>query len=406
MRYRLTRSTKTKLAQVLTPPQLARRVVGMLSGHGDSWLELGAGNGRIAEVCLDMCSPSSYVGVELDKQLLSNCPMDDRASFLHGDVLSPTRLSTLLGDQQFSKTIGNPPYGMQALNLDCQGRIAELCPGIPQIADWVQLDLYFMLESLARLKRPGEAAFIVGASIAEDSRLKAFRQILMQAASEVECFELPLDVFGKQAEVQSFLLVARFGSSTLKSVRLGRMTGEDLEVVAERYVSPELAVQRLDLAFHEFQELNASLRSRSGFRSLDELGVTVIRGSRTRAQFDALGIRCFHTSDFPHEGAEVRFGQGRDYGFQTAAANDILLPRVGTRCMDRHALVVKGLRHYTEAVYRLRVPARHHQKVTDWVLSDAGTTWRLAAAKGSCAKHITVATLLEMPVPARVKCRA
>jgi len=402
MRYRLNQSTKTKLAQVLTPPLLARRVVEMLSGHADSWLELGAGNGRIAEVCLSMRNPNSYVGVELDKRLLSNCPIDDRASFLHGDVLSPNRLSALLGDQQFSKTIGNPPYGMQALSLDCQRRIAELCPGIPQIADWIQLDLYFMLESLARLKRPGEAAFIVGASIAEDSRLIAFRQILMQSASEVECFELPLNVFDKQAEVQSFLLIARFGSSTLKRVRLGRMAGESMDIVAERYVKPELAAQRLDLAFHEFQELNASLRLKPGFQPIEELGVTVIRGSRTRAQFDTLGIKCFHTSDFPHEGAEVRFGQGRDYGFQTAAANDILLPRVGTRCMDRHALVVKGLRHYTEAVYRLRVPARHLPMVADWVLSDAGTTWRLAAAKGSCAKHITVATLLKMPVPTRL----
>lgn len=402
MRYRLTRSTKTRRAQVLTPPQLAHRVVGLLSGHGDSWLELGAGNGRIAQACLGACNPSSYVGVELDKRLLSSSPIDNRASFLHGDVLSPTGLAALLGDQLFSRTIGNPPYGMQALDLECQARIAELCPGIPQIANWVQLDLYFMLESLARLKRPGEAAFIVGAPIAEDIRLQAFRRNLVQAASEVECFELPVDVFDKKTEVQSFLLVARFGSSPLKSVRLGRIGGADLEVVAERYISPDLAIQRLDLAFHEFQELNASLRAKPGNPTLEELGATVIRGSRTRAQFDALGIRCFHTSDFPHEGAEVRFGKGHDHGFQTAAANDILLPRVGTRCMDRHALVVKGQRHYTEAVYRLRVPARHHQKVTDWVLSDGGATWRQAAAKGSCAKHITVGALMGMPVPTRL----
>lgn len=81
--------------------------------------------------------------------------------------------------------------------------------------------------------------------------------------------------------------------------------------------------------------------------------------------------------------------------------SDILLPRVGTRCIDRHALVVKGQRHYTEAVYRLRVPVRHHAQVADWVLSEAGTEWRRAAARGSCAKHITVAALMEMPVPAR-----
>lgn len=400
MRYRLTRSTKTRRAQVLTPPQLARRVVGLLTGQGESWLELGSGNGRIAQACLDTLNPSAYVGVELDKRLLSGSPIDTRASFLQGDVLSPRGLSVLLGDEKFSRTIGNPPYGMQALDLDCQARIAELCPGIPQIADWVQLDLYFILESLARLTRPGEAAFIVGAPIAEDVRLKAFRRALMLAASEVECFELPVDAFDKKAEVQSFLLVARFGAAKLKRVRLGKMAGASLDVVAERWISPEQATHRLDFSFHEFQELSATLRQKPGCRTLEELGAAVVRGSRTRAQFDELGIECFHTSDFPQGGAEVRFTLDRDHGFQAAVESDILLPRVGTRCMDRQAIVMKGQRHYTEAVYRLRVPARHHSQVADWVLSEAGTNWRQAAAKGSCAKHITVASLMEMPIPA------
>jgi hypothetical protein len=385
----------------LTPPTLARRLVGLLSGQGDAWLELGSGNGRIAQACLDTCSPSSFVGVELDKRLLRGSPSDARATFVQGDVLSPAGLAGLLGDQLFSRATGNPPYGMQALGRDAQTRIAELCPGIPQIVDWVQLDLYFILESLARLKRPGEAAFIVGAPIAEDVRLKAFRQALMLAASEVECYELPVGAFDRKAEVQSFLLVARFGASRLKSVRLGKMAGEDLAVAAERWISPDQAIQRLDFAFHEFQTLSAALRSQPGCRTLQDLGATVVRGSRTRAQFDELGIESFHTSDFPQKGTEVRFAPSPNHGFQSATASDILLPRVGTRVMDRQALVVKGQRHYTEAVYRLRVPARHHAQVADWVLSEAGTSWRQAAAKGSCAKHITVASLMEMPVPAR-----
>lgn len=385
----------------MTPPQLAQRVVGMLSGEGDTWLELGAGNGRMAQACLDACAPSSYIGVELDKRLLRSSPVDARARFLQGDVLSPVGLSELLGDQRFSRTTGNPPYGMQSLPRGSQARIAELCPGIPQIAAWVQLDLYFVLESLARLKRPGEAAFIVGAPIAEDARLKAFRQALVLAASEVECFELPPDVFDKKAEVQSFVLVARFGAAKLKRIRIAKLAGNGLNVVAERWISPEQAAHRLDFAFYEFEALSAILRTAPGCRSLEELGASVVRGSRTRSQFDSLSIESFHTSDFPQDGTAVRFTPARDHGYQAAKASDILLPRVGTRCMDRHALVVKGQRHYTEAVYRLRVPARHQARVVDWVLSEAGTMWRQAAAKGSCAKHITVASLMGMPVPGR-----
>lgn len=385
----------------MTPPALARRVVGLLSGEFESWLELGSGTGNLARACLGSSNPTSYLGVELDDRLIHCSPLDARAGFLRGNVQSPRELAALLGDRMFSRVVGNPPYGMQALGVDAQQRLADLCPGIPQIFNWVQLDLYFMLESLARLRRPGEAAFIVGAPIAEDARLIAFRHALMSCASEVECFELPVDAFDWKAEVQSFVLVARFGTSKMKRVRLGRLAGDAFDVVAERWVSPKEATHRLDFSFHEFQALSASLRSAAGCTTLHDLGASVVRGSRTRAQFDQLGISCFHTSDFPQQGLEVQFGADQDHGFQVAATNDILLPRVGTRCMGRQALVTRGQRHYTEAVYRLRVPRKHHSRVADWVLSAAGTTWRQAAAKGSCAKHITVAALMQMPVPAK-----
>lgn len=398
MRYRLTESTKLKRAQVFTPPELARRTAELLSGDGGAWLELGSGNGRLAQACLDTKNPSSYIGVEIDRRLLGESPRNARATFLEGDVLSPKKLSKLLGNQKFSRTIGNPPYGLEALNLDCQVRIAELCPGVEQVTNWVQLDLYFILESLTRLSRPGEAAFIVAAPIAEDRRLTAFRQTLMQSASEIECYELPADIFGAKTEVQSFLLVARFGGTKLKHVKLGRMSGIGLDVVEERWIKPNQAANRLDFSFYEFQELHTALRRKSGGLTMEDLGVSIVRGSRTKAQFDELGIEYFHTSDFPRQGTEVRFTRDQDYGFQSAGESDILLPRVGTRCMDRQAIVIKGLRHYTEAVYRVRVPARHRALVSSWIFSEFGNKWRQAAAKGSCAKHITVAALMGMPV--------
>lgn len=383
----------------MTPPRLARRLLDFLPGGGQSWLELGSGDGRIAKACMDARKPTEFVGVELDEQLLRASPAHPRARFIHGDVLTPLGLATQLGPQLFSRATGNPPYGMQAMPLEAQRRVAELCPGIPQVLDWVQLDLYFVLESLARLCRPGEAAFIVGAPIAQDARLVAFRRALLASASEVECYELPKDVFDKKAEVQSYLLVARFGQARLTKAVVGRLSGVDLRVEAQRWIPMEEAQRRLDFGFYEFQELTFELKQRAGMSALRDLGASIVRGSRTRWQFHELGIPHFHTTDFPPDSKEVRFSRDRDHGFQFASAGDILLPRVGTRCLDKQALVTKGQRHYTEAVYRLRVAPRHHARVVEWVLGDSCTRWRQAAAKGSCAQHLTVASLLAMPVP-------
>lgn len=402
MRYRLTHSPTERHAQILTPPSLASVLVNSVSGFGASWLELGSGTGRIADACLREKQPSHYVGVELDACLLRHTQARSGATFLQGNVLDPRALDAMLGAELFDRVTGNPPYGMAALPDPAKARLASLCPGLGQVKDWVQLDLYFVLESLARLRRPGEAAFIVGAPVAEDARLMAFRRALTQAASEVECYELPPDIFERKAEVQSYLLVAKFGKSKNCRVTLGRLVGSDLLVSDLRSIPADAAALRMDIAFHEFAELDAGLRTKRGSRTLQELGASIVRGSRTRFQFDELGVEHFHTSDFPRKGLEVRFTNGRDFGFQTASGGDILLPRVGTRCLDRQAIVASGRRHYTESVYRLRVPAGSRDLVINWITSTTGANWRRAAAKGSCAKHVTVGTLMSMPVPSIV----
>lgn len=399
MRYRLTRSTQKQRGQILTPQELAKRVVESMTGRSLSWLELGFGTGRLADAAFAAHDPGTYCGIDVDVKLLAKALPDERLQLHVADVLSPASMNAALGDQLFDRSIGNPPYGMQAASRACQDRIAELCPGIPQVCDWVQLDLYFVLESLARLRRGGQAAFIVGSPIAEDVRLTAFRRALIETASEVECYELPERAFGWKAQVQSYLLVARFGVAPAKKVRLARLAPDTFDVVAERWITPESATRRLDFAFHAFESLSSALHDKPGTRTLRELGGLVVRGSRTRAQFSELGIRHFHTSDFPRNENEIRFADTVNLGFQFAREGDILIPRVGTRCMGRQAVITDGGCHFTEAVFRVKVPSRYAKRVSTWMASDSGATWRRSAATGSCAKHLTVQTLMQMPIP-------
>ncbi len=399
MRYRHTKSPRKLRGQVLTPTELAHCMASRLTGTKGSWLELGVGTGRIAEACIDLRNASSYLGVEIDSSLAELAPTREVLRVEMGDVLSPQSLAQLLGDRRFDRTAGNPPFGLHALGNTCRDRIMSLCPGLELAAQWVPLDLYFVLESLARLKPGGEAAFVVASSIAEDRRLRAFRSNLINTASEVECYELPERMFGWKAQVQSYLLIARFGSGACRSVTVGRLAPGSLEVESSADVAPATAIERLDFAFHEFTEMNRVLSQSMLTSSLSDLGAQIVRGSRTKAQFEDLQISSFHTSDLPRAHAKVRFDDAADHGFRFAQPGDILIARVGTRCLQRHAIVAAGRRHYTEAVYRIQVPRLHRQRVTRWIASEAGARWRQAAATGACAKHLTVGTLLRMPVP-------
>lgn len=352
------------------------------------------------DACMAIKAPSLYVGVEKDRSMLVKCELTRAGKLVHADVLAPPVLANVLQEQVFTRSIGNPPYGCAALPAAAQERINALCPGLQLAKDWGNLDLYFVLESLSRLSRPGQAGFIVSAAVAADVRLAAFRKHLIDVASEVLCYELPLDTFGNKAQVQSYVLVAKFTRTKRRCVvKVGRLAGPAFDVAEERVVHPDAGAARLDLGHHKFADLTATILANAGGVTMRDVGASIVRGSRTHHQFLDLEVPHFHTSDFPPGGGNVEFDDIVPCGFQLACEGDILVPRVGSRCLDRHALVATGSRPYTEAVYRVRVPSRYVDRIASWIGSEVGTEWRVAAAKGACAKHLTVSALMQMPVP-------
>lgn len=397
MRYRNFLKINQNLGQVFTPRALAKRLVEAIAvGNGD-WLEFGTGSGSLMHACLTHGNPQKYVGLEIDGDLInSNKPLVEKAHLYEVDVFNLGLVDQILKNESFSHVIGNPPYGETQLSDSVVARMNNLCPG-STMSSWGNMDLYFVLESMTRLRRPGSAAFIISSAIINSSRLRSFRKILIDQASEIDCIELPINTF-TNAEVQSYLLLVKTCSKpTSCKISLGRYEGDDFVLSKKISVSKHQAVERMDLAFYEFSDFHNSLRSNS--LTLKDMGATVVRGSRTKAQFAQIGIQSFHTTDFPGNELEIEFSEDFDGGFQLAKAGDILLPRVGSRCLDRQVMVSRGSRPYTEAVYRLNVPEKNRSKVFDWISSKNGIDWRLMAANGSCAKHLTVSTVLGMPIP-------
>ncbi|SEQ55122.1 Methyltransferase domain-containing protein [Pseudomonas sp. NFACC02] len=397
-RYRAVANTRARLGQVMTPQPLADAVVSLMGARGGRWLELGSGSGRLAEAVNTGASPASYLGIEIEPDMVALSPAFPGFSFVQQDVLAVDGLAQVLQVPQFDHVIGNPPYGIHGFSAEATSRLQKLCPELEVQGNWAPIDLYFVLESLSRLKPSGSAAFIVGADIPCGIQSQRFREMLLEKASDVECYELPTTAFGGYTEVQAYALIARYGKSRARHVSLGRLN-EQFEVTARRRVSRAQAIVSMDLGSHEFAEIDAALRQSSHGMTMKDMEVSIVRGSRTRSQFSQLGVAHFHTSDFPRSGMEVSFETASSPDFQQATVGDILLPRVGTRCLEHKAVVVSGQAPYSDAVFRVRMPAKHQERVVRWITSSECSAWRRGAARGACAKHLTVSTLLSMPVP-------
>ncbi|HBO1155193.1 MULTISPECIES: N-6 DNA methylase [Pseudomonadaceae] len=398
-RYRAVKDPRARLGQVMTPPPMADALLRLLGSSGGNWLELGSGSGRLAEAVRNSAAPQSYVGVELEPSMIELCPRHPGFEYLEHDVLSAASLGRSLEGRAFDHVVGNPPYGVHGLPPKAKDRLLQLCPDLETALHWTPIDLYFVLESLSRLKSTGTGAFIVGADIPCGTQSIPFRKMLIEQASEIECYELPIKAFGHRVEVQSYMLIVRFGRTTAQQIVLGRLDDE-FNVASLRRFGRDLAVQNMGLTHHEFREMDEQLRRASQGVTMKDLGVSIIRGSRSRSEFSQLGVAHFHTSDFRNSGMEISLDGKGSSDYQQATVGDILLPRVGTRCLEHKAIVVSGEGPYSESVFRVRAPAKHQDRVVRWITSDACTDWRKSAAQGACAKHLTVTSLLGMPVPA------
>ena len=307
-------------------------------------------------------------------------------------------MHSAFGQRRFRVAIGNPPSGLGVVSPDAQARLRALYPEVMPLKTRTRLDLYILLEALARLERPSEMAFVVAAPIVQDPTLAAFRKMLVESASEIECYELP-DAFSQKGKVRSFLLVARFGRTQAARVTLGRLEGDDLALSAWRALGASNAIRRMDLAYYEFQDMTQALTRRPGFTTLADLGAHVVAGSRTKNQFVAMGVPHFHTSDFPVADGAVVFDEQWLRGVEMAQEGHTLVPCVGARCIERVVHVARGCSPITDAVCCVNVQARWRNDVFDWMYGEEGKAWRRTAAEVLGAGRLTAATLMTMPIP-------
>lgn len=396
MRYRKPSTHSETLGQFFTPPEIASLLAATLRRTPETLLELGAGKGALVEAVSTRFPGAHSTLVEVDPLLVAQLRRKFRGNrVIRENVL--TGANRLPLDQDYAAVIGNPPYGEFAVTANDQVALRNQFPGCDR-GGWVRQDLAFLHESWTRVAHGGEMALLLAAPIVSDRAFVEVRRWLLSQAGHVTAIELPELTF-EGAEVGTYLLTVghRGRGRRANSVMVDRYLGDGC-YEGKMEISTQAAIDRMDYRYH-------AIRGTAGGRwdgatTLDSLGVHVVRGSRSHAQFSQKQIPHVHTSDFTVESARMRLERHVELGVQLAEAGDILVPRVGSRCLLREAMVVSGKRPISEAVYRIRAPKAQRTRVFDAIAGESGRLWRMAHARGSCAKHLTVHDLLRLPVSA------
>ena len=396
LRYRKAKNRADAYGQVFTPMAIADLLVQTLPVPATgvkSLLDLGAGAGALSMAAQRKHPAVRATLLEIDPALvreLNRKPQANRrvvrVDFLDGDWLPTTPPSWILS---------NPPFGHMAVTEALATTVADSNLGFVPVGTWLRGDVAFVAKAWSIARQGTSLGFIVASPILCDPSYAGIRSTFAREMGNLVVTQLPETVFDR-AQVCAHLISGRKAPARKRRIILRKASAEG-HVIDEMTIDQASATASLDIDYHRaIQRLGIDLSKMR--ETMASVGVSIIRGSRSNADYKRLGMEAFHTTDLDSQGGYVNLRGGDLAGFQIARSGDMLIARVGSRCIARQARVHDGAGPYTESVYRLTAPKRHRVRVWKTLASTFGTEWRLAHASGSCAKHLTVQTLASMPL--------
>lgn len=388
------------LARYYTQEKISTLLVNKLSGNEpQKILELGIGDGSLSMAAFKRWKKASYYGVDIDDDsvymIKKNLPF---VNINHLDTLnSDISLKLNIHDSSVDIALCNPPYLKYEVSSQDETLFKDVklpsCIGNKNITT----DIIFLAKNLKFLKTGCELGIILPDSVLTNLCFKDLRRDLLQNHNIKTVIQLPDRVF-KRTEARTHILVMEKNKSQNQMVEICKadINGNIIDTLS---IENQKLIERMDYDFHLW---TASLnRLETNYISLDDIIISLNRGNRTKKQLVEMNIEYFHTTNFESQSS---FFIGKNYsefpeGLTIAGPGDILIARVGKRCIGKVALVKEGYIPISDCVYRLRVKDSFINDTFFSFTSSYGQNWMDAYAHGVCARSINKVDLIKYKFP-------
>lgn len=358
-------------------------------------LDLGVGSGSLLHAAYLRWENAFFFAADIDRdRMLHTSSHLSFATFQHIDGLSatlPEKLNLKVGS--IDVAVCNPPYirlerSPDTMKLLQEGGL-EGCSGLKRVTS----DVVFLAQNLQMLRNGGELGIILPDGIFTGIEFREFREELIRYHTILGVIQLPDNIF-KRTEARTHILLLEKGTGTFGDIPLfGSYPSGHLTPAI--YIKPDEASKRMDYEFYKWKEkyhLNLSQLT------LKQTGAEIKRGRNTRKFLHDSGLEYFHTTCFPESSGKILLDDQPYKKGNNAQAGDILVARVGKRCIGKTAIVASGNLPITDCVYRIRVSKPFRKAVWDSFNSNYGREWMKAHAHGVCSRCISKQDLLEFPI--------
>lgn len=342
------------LGQYYTTELVSEHLVSHIHlNEADNVLDIGCGQASLLLAAGQRWSNASLIGFDIDP--VNTISINTKLRLHHGDGFDPDLWKRIIDEFGYiDVAVSNPPYISVDLSASIRSILREvgLDSYLSSTITQVPAELVFLAQNLLTTRKGGELGIILPAGIVSGERWAGIREFLTSNFVINKCIQLPTNTF-KRTEASTFALCLTNQAPIKDNVELRELLSE-----SPIAISKGQALQRMDYFYYQGVQIfeNESRLDRS-------VEFEMFRGNTTNKQLRSTAMFYIHTSslsnDYPSLELPAMEIKG---GVKYAQKGDILISRVGSRCIGQLAYVSTGCAPISDCVIVLR----SHQSKELW----------------------------------------
>ena len=373
-------------AQFYTSESVSEHLVSCMQSDAPvNVLDIGCGESSLLLAAGRRWRSANLIGFDIDPENTWSASKELHLNV--GDGLDPDlsrKIIDLFGPVDIA--VSNPPY--ISIDFDSKAKKILAEAGLDRVvsksAKRIPAELVFLAQNLLVMRNGGELGLILPAGLVSGEKWKPFREYIISEYSVESCMQLPNNAF-KKTEASTYALHIKKENNNGKSVKLHQLGAEETLLIGKSN-----AIERMDYSYHLNKNKYPSYKT---FRKLtvDE----IYRGNMTDADLSSLGSKYLHTSDLDedYKVLRTRYHDIED-GVRYAQKGDIIVARVGSRCVGKFGYLEYGRVPISECLFVLR--SSNSSDIWDLIRSnDIGKMFK-DSSLGVGAKYITLKMLKEV----------
>ena len=297
-------------------------------------LDIGFGSGNLLRAAKRRWNDIDLIGIDIDYKNIANEEKFKEINTIELNGFDPSLPDMIV--KKFGKIdllLSNPPYFSHKFDsttksiLEAVGLLDYLSSKLKTIP----AELVFLAQNLRLLSENGELGIILPAGLISGERWKNVRGYLFSNYQVSNVIQLPIDCF-KKTDAQTFILtIKKKLNHNFTSVNLSHAS-----INQSLLINVKEAKQRADFDYY------FNKNQPNTINQLNEQDYLIFRGNKSFDDLKNLTEEYLHTTSLAKTPKSINLKNMPITGCKNTQSGDIVLARVGRRCLGRVHYINKG----------------------------------------------------------------